>query len=845
MVNNMAEMIRNYQLSKIESNNYKRIINNIKKIKEIKSATIDKEKNILRIEVSIDANPNRLEKKMQRLHDEIVKAILKYEKNVTLEPIVNKEQYRKVLYLKGLDCAHCATKIETLAKKKLEYDKIFVDYTSFRFIIESSNKEQMDNIIPLVTEIAHMVDDRIEVTEQHIRHNEPTKEVKHKNYFRLCTIILSAVLFIIGQLAIIKFDLHDIKDLFTHEDSFVINNSYELVHMVLLSLVYFLIGYPVIWQFLKNIVHGRFFDENSLMTIASIGAIITAHYVESIMVLTLFQIGEFLQHHAVDKCRSSIEELLKFDIKYAKLKKGEEIVELDVESILPDDIIVVNKGEMIPLDGILINHNTVVDTKNLTGESLVREITKGETLMAGTVNMGDVIELKVLRPYSESMITKILDMVENASASKAKAETFITKFSKYYTPVVLVLAIVIGVLGYFIDTTFMMPTVTANAYRTEKILEWVYRAMLFLVISCPCAIVISVPLCFFMGIGVASKRGILVKGSNYLEALCNVENIVFDKTGTITKGEFKIKKISPANPDVSEESLLRNLIYVEFYSNHPIGSSIVDDYGRENVISEIISEFSTLSGGAKALINGNKVIVGNYKLMQSLKYDVPKAEENGLVIYIIKEKVYLGYVVIGDVVKKEAAESIQTLKNQGVHNIYMLTGDSRGIAEETANIVGVDKVYSDLLPDEKVTILQEIKELASKNGKTIFVGDGINDAPVIATSDVGIAMGRAGSDATIAVADIVIMSDDLRRLPDVIHIAKLTRKKVVQNIVLSLSVKILVMLASVNPFVAVPLWVAIFSDVGISLIAIFNSIFILKVFDKKKKYQYEVNNEQK
>lgn len=843
MVNDMAEMIRNYQLSKIESNNYKRIINNIKKIKEIKSATIDKEKNILRIEVSIEANPNRLAKKMERLEEEIVKAILKYEKNVTLEPITNKEQYRKVLYLKGLDCAHCATKIETIAKRKLEYNKIFVDYNTFRFIIESSNKEQMDNIIPLVTEIAHMVDDRIEVTEQHIRKEEATKEEKHKNYFRLFTIILSIILFIIGQLAIVKFDLRDIKGIFTHVDSFIIENSYELIHMVLLSIVYFLVGYPVIWQFFKNIVHGRFFDENSLMTIASIGAIVTAHYVESIMVLTLFQIGEFLQHHAVDRCRSSIEELLKIDIKYAKLKKGDEIVELDVESILPEDIIVVNKGEMIPLDGILVNHNTFVDTKNLTGESLVREITKGETLMAGTVNMGEVIELKVLRPYSESMITKILDMVENASASKAKAETFITKFSKYYTPVVLILAVIIGVLGYFIDTTFMMPAIMANTYRTEKILEWVYRSMLFLVISCPCALVISIPLCFFMGIGVASKRGILVKGSNYLEALCNVENIVFDKTGTITKGEFKIKKVSPATPDVSEETLVRNLIYVEFYSNHPIGSSIVDDYGRENVISEIISEFSTLSGGAKALINGNKVIVGNYKLMQSLKYEVPKVEENGLVIYIIKEKVYLGYVVIGDVVKDEAAESIRILKNQGVPNIYMLTGDSKGIAEETAEIVGVDKVYSELLPDEKVTILQEIKELASKKGKTIFVGDGINDAPVIATSDVGIAMGRAGSDATIAVADIVIMSDDLRRLPDMIHIAKLTRKKVIQNIVLSLSVKFLVMIASVNPFVTVPLWVAIFSDVGISLIAIFNSIFILRSFDKKKRDKYEVTNE--
>lgn len=839
----MAEMIKNYQLSKIESNNYKRIINNIKKIKEIKSATIDKEKNILRAEINIDSNPHRIEKKLIKLEEDIKKAILKYEKVATIEPIIYKEVYRKVLYLNGLDCAHCATKIEGLAKKKLDYEKIFVDYTSFRFIIESSNKEQMENIIPLVTEIAHIVDDNIKVTEKLNHKNEHIEKETSKNYFRLATIIIGAVTFILAQLTVIRFNLADWKVIFSHHDSFNFKDSYDIAHMALLLACYILIGYPIIWRFFKNIVHGRFFDENSLMTIASIGAIVTTHYVESIMVLTLFQIGEYLQHHAVDRCRSSIEELLKFDIKCAKLKKGDEIVELDVESILPDDIIVVNKGEMVPLDGILLGHKTMIDSRNLTGESLIREIDKGDTIMAGTVNMGDVIELKVLRPYSESMITKILDMVENASVSKGKAETFITKFSKYYTPIVLILAIIIGICGYFIDTNFMMNAYTASAYRVDKIFEWIYRSMLFLVISCPCAIVISVPLCFFMGIGVASKRGILVKGGNYLEALCNVENIVFDKTGTITKGEFKIQKIVPASPDISSDTLLRNLIYVEYYSNHPIGLSIVDDYGRENVISEIISEFTTLSGGAKALINGNKVVAGNYKLMQSLKFDVPQIEENGLVIYVIKEKNYLGYVVIGDVIKEEARTTIETLKKMGVSKAYMLTGDSKGIAEETASKIGVDEVYSELLPDEKVFKLQTIKDESGSHGKTIFVGDGINDAPVIATCDVGIAMGKAGSDATIAVADVVIMSDDLSRLPDVIKVAKLTKKKVIQNITISLAVKILVMIVSVIPNISLPLWLAIFSDVGISLIAIFNSIFILGAFSEKKIKSNEVNNE--
>lgn len=840
----MAEMIKMYRLSKIESNNYKRILNNIKKIKEIKSATIDKEKNILKIEINIDVNKKRIESKLLKLEESIKKAILKYEKAVTLEPIVYKEMYRKIVYLNGLDCANCASKIESIAKKRLDYEKIFVDYTSFRFFIESSNKEQMDNIISLVTEISHMVDDRIVVTEKAVLKEEITEEVKNKKYFRYVRVVMSIIIFIVAQLTLIKFNLKDFALIFSHEDTFKTSNPFETAHIVLIFIDYILVGYPIIWRFIKNIRYGRFFDENSLMTIASIGAIVTMHFVESIMVLTLFQIGEFLQHHAVDKCRSSIEELLKFDIKYAKLKKGEDIVELEVESILPDDIIVVNKGEIIPLDGILKSKKAMIDTKNLTGESLIRDISKGEILMAGSVNMGEVIEIKVLRPYSESMITKILDMVENASASKAKAENFITKFSKYYTPTVLFLAIIIGVCGFFIDTTFLMPSVTANIYLSEKVLEWIYRAMIFLVISCPCALVISIPLCFFMGIGVSSKRGILVKGSNYLEALTNVKNIVFDKTGTLTKGEFKIRKIVPSSSDITEETLMRNLIYVEFYSNHPIGSSIVDDYGRENIFPEIISDFVTLSGGAKALVNGNRVTVGNYKLMQSLKYDVPETNENGLVIYVVKEKKYLGYVVIGDAIREEAKPVINKLRQLGVDKFYILTGDTRGIAEETAKEIGVDEVYSELLPDEKVNKLQEIKEKSASLGKTIYIGDGINDAPAIATSDVGIAMGRTGSDATIAVADVVIMSDDLGKLPDLLKVAKITKRKVLQNIVISLAIKLIVMIASVNPFIPVPLWLAIFSDVGVSLIAIFNSIFILRTFDaEKEKQSNEVSNE--
>lgn len=829
----MPDIIKNFQLSKPVPNNNKFINNNLKKLKYVKSFSIDKEKNILRTEVSVDVNEKKCEKRLLKMREDLKRIFKEYDPELVIEEIIPKQMYRKVLYLNGLDCANCASKIERIAKKELDYEKILVDYTSFRFIIESSNKEQMEKIIDLVTSIAHQVDERIVVSEKEHHFDELPQEEKPKKYFRNLSIILAFVCFILSYCFLIEFNLTNIGRLFNHEDIFN-DNLFMIIHIVLMLITYLLIGYPIIFRFLVNLRHGRFFDENSLMTIASIGAIVTTHYVEAVMVLTLFQLGEYLQHRAVNKCRKSIQELLKFDIKYAKLKKNEEIVELEVESILPEDVIVVNKGEMIPLDGALNSSKAMLDTKNITGESLIKKAVKGDTIMAGTVNMGDVIEIKVLRPYSESMITKILDMVENASTNKAKAENFITKFSRLYTPIILILALVIGVSGYFIETRFFIPAIKIDALRVEKILEWIYRAMVFLVISCPCALVISIPLCFFMGIGIASKRGILVKGSNYLESLYKVENIIFDKTGTLTKGEFKIQKVVPFIDDVKPETIVKNLIYVEFYSNHPIGVSIVDDYGRENVFSEIITEFQTLSGGAKAYINGTKYIVGNIKLMKSLKYEIPDITENGLVIYVVKEKICLGYVVIGDSIRVEAKDAIQQLYENGVKHTYILTGDMQGIAEETAKIIGVDTVYSELLPDEKVKKLEEIKN-ASTYGSTVFIGDGINDAPAIATSDVGIAMGKAGSDATIAVSDIVIMSDDLSRLPDLLKIAKVTRKKVFQNIFISLGIKVFVMFAAINPAFPLPLWVAIFSDVGVSLIAIFNSIFILGIFNQKEK----------
>ncbi len=849
----MANIIRNYQLSPVE--NVSKVSKHIKKIKDVSSAFIDKEKNILRVDLNLNEKDKKFDKKVQSIEDQILRIMKTYDTNATVEYIVPKELYRKVLYLNGLDCGHCAAKIENIAKKSLNYEKLLVDFASFRFIIESSDKEQNDNLIDLVTEIAHKVDERIVVTEKEKQERKvETKSSKILNIVKLSIVFIGILALIISFGLIVDFDPTRFGEIFGHmhenDDQFLtdlfkasnyVDNPQEIWHVLLIMISYICIGYPVIWSFIKNIFRGKFFDEHSLMTIASIGAIVTAHYIEAIAVLGLFQIGECLQSLAVNRCRSSIEELLKFDVKTAKLKKDNDIVEVDVESILPEDIIVVTKGDMIPLDGKLINEKAIVDTKNLTGESLHRVVRKNDTIMAGSICMSEMIEIKVIRPYNESMISKIMDMVENASTYKAKAENFITKFSKYYTPIILLLAVIICLGGYFVE----MKVVGMPTYKSLSVLsEWIYRSMVFLVISCPCAIVISVPLCFFIGIGISSRRGILIKGSNYLEALNNVDNIIFDKTGTLTKGEFKVVDIVPSREDIKKDALLRTLVYVEFYSKHPIGLSVVESYGRENIFPEIISDFASVQGGAKAYINGVKTVVGNYKLMTTIKVDVPQISANGVVLYVVKDNDYLGYVVIGDEIREEAKEVISDLRKSGVNKFYILTGDFKGIAENVAHTIGVDEVYAELLPDEKLNKLQEIRDNNPGKGKTIYVGDGINDAPSIAASDVGFAMGKVGSDATIAIADVVIMSDDLTKLPEVIKVAKVTRRKVIQNIVLALGIKILVVLLSIIPDTPLPLWLAIFSDVGVSLIAIFNSIFMMGLFNKKEQEELKEENEE-
>lgn len=803
--------VKKYQITKMNSvKGINRIVNEIKKIDTIFNASIDRTTKILIIECNAPEQEFKQENYYKKLEDKILKAIRMYEKHAKLVSIDNVEVYRKVLYLNGLDCAYCGTRIENIAKKELNHQRIVVDYPTYRFIIETTDKALVDNLESRVTEIAHKVDERIKV--QSAEKGKPRESEIEKTFKKPQVIVIwiGIVIFLIGILI-----AHVLK-------------SNNILGVVLIVIGYFMIGHQIILRFFKNLLKGRIFDENFLMTVASIGALITKHYEEAAVVMLLYQFGEFLQNIAVNRTRKSIADLLSYEVQTVKLKLGEEVSEVGVEGVLPDDVIVVSKGEMIPVDGKVCKGKTYLDTKNITGESRARSVDVGDEVLSGSLNIGNIIEVRVTRTYNNSMMTRILDLVENATINKSKAENFITKFSRYYTPIVVFIAALILTVGV------VLSFINKDAEWTR----WVYVAMEFLVISCPCALVISVPLSFFCAIGVASKRGILIRGSNYLEAMYHVENIVFDKTGTLTKGEFNIAEIVPAE-GYRMEDVKRLFIYTEYYSEHPIGKSIVEAYGKENVLTEIISEFQPLQGGARAVINGSHILIATAKLARREKLTFPEVLDPNLVVYVFKEKTYIGYVVVGDTIREEAFNTLSSLRQGGISKTYMLTGDTKAIAENVANMLQIDEVFSDLLPDQKVEYMDKIKESTkSKLGTTAYVGDGINDAPVIASSDVGIAMGDTASDATISISDIVIMTNDLNKLVELHHIAKKTRHKVVENIVFALGIKAIVMIIALvlhGDAFTMSLWLAIFSDVGVSLLAILNSLRLMRMFGKQSK----------
>ena len=574
---------------------------------------------------------------------------------------------------------------------------------------------------------------------------------------------------------------------------------------------YAVIGWDIVWKAITNILHGQVFDENFLMTIATVGALILGEHSEGVAVMLFYQVGEWFQSYAVSKSRRSITSLMDIRPDYANIEQGGKLVQVDPEDVKIGDTIIVKPGERVPLDGKIIKGSSTLDTSALTGESMPREVEAGMEVISGCINQTGILTIQTTKAFGESTVAKILDLVENASDKKGKMENFITRFARYYTPVVVFAALALAILP---------PLVTGQAFSI-----WIYRALTFLVISCPCALVISIPLSFFGGIGGASKIGVLVKGSNYLEALAYTETVVFDKTGTLTKGSFAVTEIH-AN-GMEDEELLELAAYAEDYSNHPISLSIQKAYGKKIDNSRITDVQEIAGHGVQAVIDGMTVLAGNAKLMERehISYTAPNAI--GTVVYVAFDGRYAGCIVIADEVKADAPAAIKELKAAGIRRTVMLTGDADAVGQDVARHLGLDRAYTELLPADKVDRVEELLAQKSDKGMLAFVGDGINDAPVLARADVGIAMGALGSDAAIEAADVVLMTDEPSKIAAVMQIARKTIRISNENIVFALGVKFLVLI--LGALGRANMWAAVFADVGVSVIAILNAIRAMRV----------------
>ena len=592
----------------------------------------------------------------------------------------------------------------------------------------------------------------------------------------------------------------------------IVNFDNEWINSIIYIISYIIVGFEIVKKAIRNITIGKVFDENFLMTIATIGAFGIGEFPEAVAVMLFYQVGELFQSYAVDKSRKSISSLMDIRPDYANVERNGELQKVNPDDVKIGEIIIVKPGEKIPLDGNVVEGKSSLDTKALTGESLPRDVTEGEEVLSGCINLNGVIKIEVTKEYEESTVSKILDLVENASSKKSKSENFITKFAQYYTPIVVIIAVFLAILP---------PLIIKDAVFSD----WLYRALSFLVVSCPCALVISIPLSFFGGIGGASKMGVLIKGSNYLEAIANTELVVFDKTGTLTEGVFEVQKIKAI--DISEEEVLKIAAYSENYSNHPIALSVKKAYGKEIDEKQIVKTQELSGLGIVARIGEQDVLVGNEKLMNEKQIKFTKCNDIGTILYVAIEKKYVGYILIADKIKDDAIKAIKGLKKNNIKQTVMLTGDRKNVGENVAKKLGLDKVYTELLPDGKVERVEKLLKERSEKGKLAFVGDGINDAPVLAISDIGIAMGGLGSDAAIEAADVVLMTDEPSKIVDTIHLSKKTMRIVKENIIFAIFIKVLVLVLSA--FGVSTMWEAVFADVGVSVIAIINALRVLKV----------------
>jgi len=665
--------------------------------------------------------------------------------------------------------------------------------------VETTDKYEFNDIIQKITSIVHNHEPDVKVIDKYQDEHEQDHEQDHSHHHHedggyrssVIKIGISAIMFILG--------------LALKENSWL--------ELALFISAYVIVGGEVLLNAFRNITRGQVFDENFLMAVASIGAFIIGEQPEAVAVMLFYQVGELFQDVAVDRSRRSIKELMDIKPDFVNLKRGNDIVVVSPEEVNVGDIIVVKPGEKIPLDGIVIDGYSTADTSALTGESIPRDLGPGSTALSGFINNNGVLTIEVTKKFSESTVAKILDLVQNASSRKAPTEKFITKFARYYTPAVVFSAIAIG----------LIPPLVVEGATFSK---WIYRALIFLVISCPCALVISIPLGFFGGIGGASKRGILIKGSNFLEALNNVEAVVFDKTGTLTKGVFQVTDIIPQK-NFSRDEILEYAAYAESFSNHPIATSILAEYKGE-INKDRIAEYKEIPGhGIKVKIDGKEVLAGNSKLMERENIDYKVEDAIGTIVHVAIDGKYAGHIIISDEIKEDSKDAIKTLKDIGVKRTIMLTGDAKKVAELVAKDLGLDEVYSELLPTDKVEKFEEIHRDKSPNGKLIFVGDGINDAPVLARADIGIAMGGLGSDAAIEAADVVIMTDEPSKIATAIRIAKKTQKIVWQNITFAIGIKLLFL--GMGAFGIATMWEAVFADVGVAILAILNSMRAMKL----------------
>lgn len=593
----------------------------------------------------------------------------------------------------------------------------------------------------------------------------------------------------------------------------VIPFSNEWINNGLFIISYLVVGCEILKKAVRNIFRGKVFDENFLMAVATIGAFAIGEFPEAVAVMLFYQVGELFQSYAVDKSRKSIASLMDIRPDYANIEKDGKIEKVDPDEVKIGDIIIVKTGEKIPLDGVIIEGRSSLDTMALTGESVPRVVKTEDEVLSGCINKDGLLKIRVTKEFGESTVSKILDLVENASSKKSKSENFITKFAKYYTPTVVIIAVILA----------FIPPIILKDFSTFSV--WLYRALSFLVVSCPCALVISIPLSFFGGIGGASKMGILIKGSNYLEALANTEIVVFDKTGTLTEGIFEVQDIYAEG--IEKDELLRIVAHAENYSNHPIAKSVKKAYNKE-IDEKIIKNPQELSGkGIWAKIDEKDILVGNEKLMLEEKIDFKKCDEVGTILYVAIDKKYVGYVLIADKIKQDSPKTIRELKAMNIKETVMLTGDKKEVGEYVAKKLNMDKVYTELLPDGKVEKVEELLKQKSENGKLVFVGDGINDAPVLTISDIGVAMGGLGSDAAIEAADIVIMTDETSKISKAINLSKKTMRIVRENIIFAIFVKIAVLV--LTAFGASTMWEAVFADVGVSVIAIINALRMLNI----------------